>query len=156
MCSKPYQLKTSASPSEWGRDLFSDVPQECIARPSADEHDGVDRYAGKVHLHCCAGSKRVSSDFVWFEAETSASNHCTCCSESCEYLFRCDFVQSAMAPNRADWGIHCCAWIGPNSIDETCPLQNGTKSWVICSSVNHCVKLTVILLHLKGDCDTVG
>jgi len=57
-------------------DLFPDVPQECVARPSADEHDGVDRDSGEVHLHCCAGSQGVCPDFKWFEAETSASNHC--------------------------------------------------------------------------------
>jgi hypothetical protein len=54
-------------------DLFPDVPQEGVARPSADEHDAVDQDSGEVHLHCCARSQGVCPDFVWFEAETSAS-----------------------------------------------------------------------------------
>ena len=68
-------------------DLLSDVAQEGVAGPSAYEHDGVHRYAGEVHFHRGAGPKRVSSDFVRFEAKAGAANCCAAGSKSILYLF---------------------------------------------------------------------
>ena len=67
--------------------LLSDVAQEGVAGPSAYELDGVHRYAGEVHFHRGAGPKRVSFDFVRFEAEAGAVDCCAAGSKSILYLF---------------------------------------------------------------------
>ena len=68
-------------------DLLSDVEQEGVAGPSAYEHDGVQRYANEVYFHRGAGPKRVSSNFVRFEAKAGAANCCAAGSKSILYLF---------------------------------------------------------------------
>jgi hypothetical protein len=54
--------------------LFANILQKCIARPSADEHDGIYWYPNKVHLHCCSQTKGLGADFAWLKAKTSAAD----------------------------------------------------------------------------------
>eukprot|EP00978_Attheya_sp_CCMP212_P015707 scaffold40616_cov59-Attheya_sp.AAC.1 len=50
-------------------DLFSDVSEERVARPTPDDHNGVDRDMGEVHCHSRAGPEGVSAHVLGFETE---------------------------------------------------------------------------------------
>ena len=43
-------------------DLFADVSEESVARPAAEEHDGVDGDAIEVHRHCRGGSNGMEAN----------------------------------------------------------------------------------------------
>ena len=48
--------------------LFPNVAEEGVARPSADEHDGVYGNFGEIHGHRGPQAYGVCADVGWFEA----------------------------------------------------------------------------------------
>ena len=67
-------------------DLFSDVAEPRVARPTTNKHDGVDWYLVEIHCHCCARADGMRSDVPFFRfkrsyptASVAASSASTIC-----------------------------------------------------------------------------
>ena len=50
-------------------DLLADVFEECVALPSAEQHDGEDWNIVKVHGHGCTRTDGVGTDIGGFESK---------------------------------------------------------------------------------------
>jgi len=54
--------------------LFANVSQEGIARPSANQHDCIDRNISEVHSHCCTRTDGVRAHLVGLESKNIFAN----------------------------------------------------------------------------------
>ena len=135
--------------------LFPDVAKESVAWPPALEHYDVDEDFTEIHVHCCPRWQRVSSYFVRFKAETSASDCGTGWLQVLKDIFGGEVFYAIILPDCAHWSIQWCSWTCPDSVHKTCPLKYVAQNAVICLSVNDGVMFLIILLHFECNSHTI-
>ena len=67
--------------------LFSDVLEEGVARPSTDKHNHINWDLSQVHLHGGSGTEGVRSDFGCRETKLIGSDSRDSCPQSCRDHF---------------------------------------------------------------------
>jgi hypothetical protein len=143
--------------------LFANISQKFIAWLSANEHDGIHWYPSEVNLHRCSRTKGVGADFDWLEADASAADVGTCCSECSDYLLWWYLLQFAMAPNCTYWSVLWCTQICPKGLDMAWKwIHISLKTWMVSwykneivwanvsNCMSQCLSCLVLNVHISA------
>ena len=133
--------------------LLADVAEEGVARPSADDHDGIDSDVGEVHRHGGAGSEGVGSDFVSGESQFGlADNHDGGAEADAHVVARQETeLEGERAVQCVDWGLRSAARVGQDALDYCCPGHDGAHIGISGAVHRDGVVSLVILLEFKSD-----
>jgi hypothetical protein len=131
-------------------DLFSDIPKECVAWPSADEHDCVHRVFTQVHGHYGTWSDG-GADFFLGDSQACFANGAYGIAEGIDHLPGRDMFDRALGHVGGDVGVGWCTWVGRDAFNEACSEADGAKGWV--TSCFLCDGIVLVLSLLVFECE---
>jgi hypothetical protein len=107
--------------------LASNVTEESVRGPAANEHDGENGDSGEVHGHGSAGSEGVSTDVFGGEtqdilAEASSSRAKLCGDKSAS-----DELALVMRDDSAYWAVGVTSRVAEDALNDSRPLSDGTQ-----------------------------